>query len=181
MLCICVVLIGSLAFVNKQKNNFKEENSKIKNKLESLEKDSSNKEIKKPNDLDSDDTFEEDAKWVAKEIYGKTNRKEVYEDVKDSLTKKVVTQLFGEKPEERFSDYEDQENSNVVTRTIQNQNFYGKYINENKYSIILTLDLDVKAIEVTEKKFVVLEMNFEKQKNGQWLVSKFEEIAMTNR
>lgn len=173
---IVIGVILSVFFIMNSKNNeLKKENKSLRTEQQKNKNQSQNDKI----DDKSEDTFEEDAKWLVKSIYEIYDRTELYQEINESLSEKVSEQIFGD-------DFDPNGKKNVeeqpeMEREIKNENFYGKYIDDDKYSIILTFDYDLIITDTPEKHYVVVEMEFEKDDNDDWIVTKLEELSIENR
>ncbi|TCP24446.1 hypothetical protein EV207_1256 [Scopulibacillus darangshiensis] len=178
-----VVFIVQIKNVQETNSEIKKENKELKqeivktkeaNKVKSQNKDEQTRDLKdNVNHGDGSNTFESDAHWLTKEIYQSTDRKNLYIAIKPAISDDIRKQLFGDK----IPKHNDEEPS--ITKRVKDFEFYGKYKNSNKYSSIVTFTLELVGPEVTEKHFVVVNIDMEK-KNGKWLVTKFDEITSRN-
>lgn len=162
-----IFLSLNLAKVNKLKNeiitlkNQNEELKEINNNLVDLE------------DTKSGNTFDEDIEWFVEQVYGMSDRLELYEAISPSITEDVTVQLFGENhPPEETSKEE-----KSLERTVESTKIFGKFDGENEYVALATFDLVFEYRGKTDRNFTIVEVKLHKNSEGKWLINEIEEYA----
>jgi hypothetical protein len=120
----------------------------------------------------TENSFEEDIVWFLSQIYTNADRVEMYDNISFSITDDVTEFLFGEDLPPEPSEF----NSDVLTRSLENVEVFGKYIDDTTYKAIVRFDVVFDYHEETDKSFTVVEVDLKKYEDD-WLINNFVEYT----
>lgn len=175
LIIIILFLIVTLLVKNKSIAESTEKISGLQTKIENVkedkEKEDKGQEDTGKKDTNSSDTFDEDLKWFVTKTYETSNRLQLYEDIKDSVSQGVLEALLGDElpPEENENDEES------ALREVTNLDVYGKYGSDGKFKAVVLFDVTYKFKDNSDSKKVLASIEITNQK-GSWIITKFEEL-----
>lgn len=168
---IILALILALVMKNAEQNQTEEMSSEKDKRIATLEKEiQEQKNEIKDSEKDSEDTFDKDLKWFVTNVYESTDRYELFNKIKDSVSQEALVQLIGEE-----LPTEPEPESDVVIKSVQSVNVYGKYVGEKKYQAVVLFDYEYKYKDTSQKIQKVVEIEL-KDQEGDWFVSDMKEI-----
>ncbi|WP_186673524.1 hypothetical protein [Sporosarcina sp. BP05] len=168
---IILVLFLAVMMKNSQLNKSETSLSEQDERVADLEK-----EIKEQEKVDeikeNTDTFDKDLTWFVTNTYESNDPYELYNKIKNSVSKEVLVQLIGEE-----IPTEPQPGSDVVTKKVQSVDVYGKYVGEKIYHAVVTFDYEYAYKDTVQKiqKVVMIEL---KDMEGDWFVTDFKEVQL---
>lgn len=184
-----VFLRSDISALQNENQNLTEENQQLKQQADQTDvsnDDTSSESSEQGQNNDSTDessgeennTLQEDLTFVVKSVYEVMDRKDLYDKIGSSLTDNMTKQLFGEK---EFEEKEQPKNTNEgkteskTTKEVQNINFYGKYVSDQKYSAVVLFDLHTESGNVSNTESSMVQIEAEEQ-SGTWYVTKLESL-----
>ncbi|MFG6121143.1 hypothetical protein [Thalassobacillus sp. B23F22_16] len=174
LLVLTVILLGVATFNGIKKNDAEKAVVDEQNKVKQLQEENEN--LQNLSEDEKENTFDNDIEWFVTKVYTLENRKELYEEIKDSATEEVLTGLFGDE----LPPDENQGKVGSIDREVSNIDIFGKYKDDSHYKAIVTFDLKMGYEEQTETGFTVIEINLIK-KDETWVIDEFEEYAKGGR
>ncbi|WP_432356062.1 hypothetical protein [Sporosarcina sp. A2] len=168
---IILVLLLTVVMKNSQLNKAEKNLSRQDERVAALEKEIQ-EQGKEDEVKESADTFDKDLNWFVTNVYESNDRYELYNKIKDSVSKEALLQLIGEE-----IPTEPQPDSDVVTKKVQSVDVYGKYVGEKIYHAVVTFDYQYSYKDTVQKiqKVVMIEL---KDKEGDWFVTDFKEVQL---
>src|SRR5699024_1088644 len=94
LLVLTVILLGVATFNGIKKNDAEKAVVDEQNKVKQLQEENEN--LQNLSEDEKENTFDNDIEWFVRKVYTLENRKELYEENKDSATEEVLTGLFGD-------------------------------------------------------------------------------------
>lgn len=181
-----VVLKNDISALQNNNETLTEENKQLKQQTEqpkasnddAANESSEEKQSGSSNESSNEDnnTLQKDLTFVVKSVYEVMDRKDLYDKIGSSLTDKMTKQLFGEKEfeeKEQPKDTNEGKTESKTTKEVQNINFYGKYVSDQKYSAVVLFDLHTESGSVSDTESAVVQIEAEEQ-DGTWYVTKLE-------
>lgn len=169
---IIVAMVIILSFNMVKGNDLKNEIIELEDQVKELE--NKNQTLLELEETKSDNTFEEDVEWFVQQLYGMSDRLDLYETIEPSITNDVTEQLFGENHPPEEGDQDEEERS--LERTVENINVFGKFEDESHYSTLVTFDLTFEYRGQTDRTFTIVKVELRKGNDGKWLINEVEEF-----
>lgn len=171
---IFLLVAIALMFSVYQNTKLKNENASLNDALLTTENDAGTEEIEDTGEGENitENTFEEDIIWFLSEVYTNADRVDMYDNISFSITDDVAEFLFGQDLPPEPSEF----NSDVLTRSLENVEVFGKYIDETTYKAIVRFDVVFEYHEETDRSFTVVEVDLKKYEDD-WLINNFVEYT----
>lgn len=168
---ITVLAIVFMGYNMIKNNDLKNEIVELKREIVELENEQ--KDAEEFEETSESNTFDDDIKWFVEEVYGLTDRAQLFENISSSLTKEVTDQLFGEdQPPKKVEGNEEKS----LERKVESVNIYGKFEDKRSYTSLVTFDLSFEYKGQADKEFTIVRVDLKRQKDGTWLISEIEEF-----
>src|SRR5699024_12724346 len=127
LLVLTVILLGVATFNGIKKNDAEKAVVDEQNKVKQLQEENEN--LQNLSEDDKEHTFDNDIEWFVTKDYTVENRKELYEEIKDSATEEVLTGLFGDElPPDEYQGMVGSNDSEVSTLDIIGKYHYDFHI-----------------------------------------------------